>query len=108
MPISLSRSRTEPRRVYFWDNERIVTNTPSDPVNISGFTQKILTFVSDTGGTLTIETDPYGDEDWDTYDTVTITAATREDYIFPDGMQHSQIRLSFSVTATMTGSISMR
>lgn len=93
--------------VYFWDNKAISADDTSDPVTIRGYRDKILTFVATVGGTLTIESDPAGDGRWDTYDTVTITANTRENYVFPSGMQHAKVRISFSAGATVTASLAM-
>lgn len=108
MPLQATLGEQRPpTTVYFWDGITLTEATTSDAVSCAGYRDKILTFVSDTGGTLTIETDPFGDEDWDTYDTVTVTANTRENYIFPTGMQHDQVRIAFSVAAVVTGSLAM-
>ncbi len=105
MPVSGSPNVTTSE--YFWNNVTLAGLTTSEAVNVLNSRYKGITFVSDTNGTLTIETDPAGDGGWDTYDTVTITVNVREDYIFPSGMQHAKVRLVFSVAAVVTGSITM-
>ncbi len=106
MPVTIGQMYLQSSR-YFWNNVTLTEATTSDAVDVRSYRNKVITFVSDTGGTLTIETDPAGDGNWGTYDTVTITADTRENYVFPTGMQHAKIRIAFSTAAKVTGSISM-
>lgn len=106
MPLHISLGRTQ-LQAYFWNEETIEADAVSPAILTSGYRDKILTFITDTGGDLTIQTDPTGDGNWGTYDTVTFVANTRQDYNFPSGMQHTRIRISFDTAAVVTGSLSM-
>jgi len=100
--------RYVPKNEYFdddaspypdWNNRDISADDETKEVNVEGYQNKTIYFLSDTDGTLTIYvSEPDGD--WQTYDSVTITANTLKTY--PMTGMAEKIKLKFSATAKVT------
>lgn len=83
-----------------WDSITIAINAETRPEECLGYEKKTPYFLSDTNGTLTILADAVGDGDFQTYDTVTVTAGTPVNYPMTGGCKH--VKLRFSAVAVVT------
>jgi len=103
----------EPRVQYFegedetiWRAASIDIGDRTFPIPCKGYSEKTLYFLSNTGGTLTVEVDIYGDGNWQTLKPATITA----DKLYVDLIEAdaAYIRISFDTAATVTAWLSLR
>jgi hypothetical protein len=71
------------------------------------YSSALIYFLSNTAGTLTISVDVLGNGDWQTYDTVSVSANTPVWY--PLGTTNfARLKLSFSAAATVTAKVFLR
>jgi len=85
---------------YLWKGESISAGAVSDSVLVAGYSKKSLYFLSDTAGTLTISVDPLGDGNFQTYDSVGISANVLKPYPFTADFAY--LRISFDAAAKVT------
>lgn len=104
--MRLPESRLDPKSyralTYVpWYNDDIAANETSRAFPAYGKTT--IYFKTDTSGDLTIEVDPLGDGDWETFDTITGVSAR----IAPYHTEHAgnSIRLKFSEAANVTAKV---
>jgi len=102
----LLRAGLLPGQAIIWDSESIDAGDTSLPVVVGGWSRKTLMFLSNVAGTLTIETDIVGDGDWQTYDTISISADTPRWYMFTGDF--ARLRLSFDAAATVTAKMMLQ
>jgi len=95
----------ETKKGYFagdagdWNDISISAGDTTDGVKCLKYKKKTIYFLSDTAGTLTVETQE-PDGDWDTYDTISVDADALEP-VSPTGVME-YVRLSFDTAATVT------
>jgi len=92
-----------PAYAVIWDNTSIEAGETSLPVVTAGWTRKTLMFEADTDGTLTIEIDVDGSDNYKVYDTVSITANTPRWYMFTGDF--ARMRLKFDTAAKVTAKL---
>jgi len=90
-----------PAKAVLWYNKSVSANEYSLPLVTIGWRELTLYFKSNTAGDLTVEVDPVGDGEWDTY--ITRTSTTKE--ILTISEHFARIRLKFSTSATVSAKI---
>jgi len=97
----------KPRSGYFfgrdnlpWQEKSISADEETKPEECLGYGKKTIYFLSDTDGTLTILVDPVGDGDFQTYDTVSVTANNPVTYVMTGGTKY--VKLKFSASAKVS------
>jgi len=103
---SVLRPVHPPSTAYFWRSNSIDAGDTSQPLICGGWESETLYFLSDTDGTLTIEVDPVGNDEWSDFDTVSISANSLETYPFSEDF--GRLRVSFDTAATVTASMYLR
>jgi len=83
-----------------WQGRSISAGDETAPVESAGYTSKAIHFLSDTAGTLSILADAVGDGDFQTYDSVPISANELEVYLMNEGA--TLIKLKFDTAASVT------
>jgi len=84
----------------------IAAGNYSDPININAYRKATIEFTADTAGTLTIEVDTYGDDDWRVYDTISVSANTPEYYLMTGNS--TRLRIKYDTAATATAKVVLR
>jgi len=82
-----------------WDNEAIDAGDTTDPIPTWGYGNRTIKFLSDTGGTLTIKGDLFG-ENLEEFDTLSISANTPE--FWQTTYNLARMSFSFDTAATVT------
>ena len=104
----LTAYRYPPQSEYFvddlapnpeWNALLIAANDATDPMDVTGYANKIICFLSTVSGTLTIQVEE-PDGTYNDFDVVGVTADIMKSYPMPE--QATNIILSFSQAAIVT------
>jgi hypothetical protein len=96
----LYKLQLPPAKAVLWRGKSVSAGEYSLPLVTMGWREVTLYFKSNTPGDLTVEVDPVGDGEWDTY--IVRTSTTKEFLTIDE--HFARIRLKFSTTATVTAS----
>lgn len=89
-----------------WLKEMVTANQPSDPYLMAGFDNRILHLKNHGNNvvTVTLEIDINGNNEWETYQTLTLPNGTYKYHIFDKALQAQWIRLKTDNSGQLTAS----
>lgn len=87
-----------------WQDEKVSANAISDPFLMTGFDKKTVHFINKGAQAVqfVIEVDVMGNEEWHTYETITVDPKSYSHYEFPDGYSAHWVRVKVNEASTVT------